>query len=120
MTDEEADEFRKLFLGIYERTLPAGVSFPEALARRSLGSAADLVATAKMTISGDPPKAACEIYRVSEECALCGVVPSPSERQPATLQVRLAQGGGLGLGVWVHPKCLSGCDETDQERGVPW
>jgi hypothetical protein len=34
-----------------------------------------------MTISGDPPKAACEIYRVSEKCALCGVVPPPSERQ---------------------------------------
>jgi hypothetical protein len=119
MTDEEADEYRKLFLGIYERSLPAGVSFPEALARRSLESAADLVATARMTISGDPLTAAFEINRVSQECALCGVVPPPSERQPATLHVHL-QGGGLGLGVWVHPKCLSGCDETDQERAVPW
>lgn len=73
MTDEEADEFRKLFLGIMERAIPDGVSFPEVLARRSLGSASDLVTAARLAISEDPPAAVPEIYRVGEECALCAL-----------------------------------------------
>ncbi|MFY9608001.1 MAG: hypothetical protein WAU45_05220 [Blastocatellia bacterium] len=78
MTDEEANEFPKLFLGIMERTIPDGIVFPESLARRSLGSASDLVTAARITISEDPPATASEIYRVGEECALCGLVPPPS------------------------------------------
>jgi len=120
MTDEEADEFRKLFLGIMQRNLPDGVVFPDSLARRSLGSASDLVTAARMTISEDPPAAASEIYRVCEECALSGEVPPTDMRQPATLQIDLPSGGGLGLGVWVHSECLSHCPASDTQRGVPW
>lgn len=119
MTDEEADEFRKLFLGIMERTIPDGVVFPESLARRGLGSASDLVTAARMTISEDPPAAASEIYRVGEECALCGEVPPTDVRQPATLQIDLPSGGGLGVGVWVHSECLSHCPTSDRQRGIP-
>jgi hypothetical protein len=120
MTDQEADEFRKLFLGIMERNIPAGVFYPESIARRSLGSVSELVTTARMTISEDPPAAASELYRVGEECALCGEVPPADMRQPATLQIDLASGGGFGLGVWVHSECLSHCATSDKQRGIPW
>ena len=120
MPAEEA-EFRKQFLGLMERTIPDGVIFPEILAQRSLGSASDLLTAARMTISEDPPGAAYRIHRVAEECALCGVVPSLSERQPASIHINLTGSrGGLGLGVWVHSQCLSRCQETDQQRGIPW
>lgn len=39
-TDEEPDEFRRLFLGIRERSLPDDATFAETLARRGLGSVA--------------------------------------------------------------------------------
>jgi hypothetical protein len=120
MTDEEADEFRKMFLGIMERTIPEGVVFPAELARCNLGSASDLVTVGRMTISEDPPGAAAGVYRVGEECALCGKVPPTDVRQPATLQIDLASGGGFGLGVWVHSECLLQCPASDRQRLIPW
>lgn len=119
MTEEEASEFRKLFLGIMERTIPDGMDFPKTLAQRSLGSASDLMKDAQVTISEDPLSAASKIYRTAEECALCGLVPAPSERWPATLHLAWST-GGLGVGVWAHSECLFGCPVTDQQRGIPW
>jgi hypothetical protein len=119
-TDEESDEYRRLFLGIQERNLPDDVTFAETLARRSLGSGAALVTTARLTIAEDPAAAAPEIYRVGEECAVCGLVPPTVWRVPATLHIPLPKGGGLGLGVWAHPECLARCEQTGQQRGIPW
>ena len=119
-TDDEADEFHRLFLGIRERNLPASAAFPEVLARRGLGSGAGLVTTARLTIAEDPPAAAAEIDRVGEECAVCVLVSLPSERIPATLQVNLPTGGGIGLGVWTHPECLARCEQTERQRAIPW
>ena len=76
--------------------------------------------SANITISEDPPAAASEIYRVGEECAICGEVPPTDLRQPATLHIDLPSGGGLGLGVWVHSECLSHCPTSDRHRGIPW
>ena len=118
--DDEADEFRKQFHGIRERSLPDDTTFAEALARRGLGSGAELVTTARLTIAEDPSAAAAELIRVGEECAVCGEIPPPMERVAATLQVHLTGGGGLGLGVWVHPACLARCEQTEHQRGIPW
>jgi hypothetical protein len=119
-TDEEADEFRRLFDGIRERSLPDDATFATTLACRGLGSAAELVRTSRLTIAQDPAAAAAELERVGEECAVCGRVPSPSERVAATLHIHLARGGGIGLGVWGHPACLARCEQTVHQRGIPW
>jgi hypothetical protein len=109
-----------LFLGIRERSLPDDAFFAETHARRVLGSAAELMTGSRLTIAEDPPVAAPEINRVGEECAVCGLIPPPSVRVPATLHVNLPSGGGVALGVWVHPECLERCEQTERQRGIPW
>ena len=119
VTDEERDRIRRAFHGITKRHLPVGATFPLRVGRDALGSLGEVVG---LTISEDPLSEAHLFYRVREECAVCGAVPSPAVRRPATLSVSIARDRvvEIGVGVWVHQECLETCEQTDQQRGIPW
>lgn len=119
VTDEERDRIRRAFYGITQRHLPVGAMFPLRVGRDALGSLGEVVG---LMISEDPPAEAHLFYRVREECAVCGEVPSAAARQPATLSVSINRDRvvEIGVGVWVHHECLEKCEQTDQQRGIPW
>ena len=118
MTDIDAERERRhrLYRGIQKRQVPAAMNYPYVVAQEALGS---LGAIESVTICEDPAGVPPD-FRNRQECAVCGEKPSDSERQPATLEVRIERRAEIGVGVWVHPACLELCSPTGEQRGIPW
>ena len=72
------------------------------------------------TISQDPPQFADRPWRESDCCPICGDATTGSERLPATLNLRWADGLMVGCGVWAHGACFDNCPDTGEPTPVPW
>ena len=114
--DEERQRRGELYRGIQKRRIPTSMKYPGVIAEEALGSVGLIKS---VTICEDPVGVPAD-FRNRQECALCGEIPVDSERQAATLEVLLDRGVDIGVGVWVHPKCLESCSPTGDQRGIPW
>jgi hypothetical protein len=115
MPDREA--FWALYRGITLRQLPG----PPRIPLPSPGTWGEPV---RVGIASDPTEADRylpePIPRHSEACPVSGVVTVRGDRLPASLQPEFGNGVSFQVGVWVHAACLERCQDTGQQRGVPW
>ena len=72
------------------------------------------------TVSEDPPRFCSRVGRNSECCPICGEPTSNTERLPASLHPRWANGLSVGFGVWVHRACFESCPDTGEPAPIPW
>jgi hypothetical protein len=110
-TDEEWEALRETFRGIKRRVLPSPAHLP---ADDRLGP------IERAYISEDPPGAAEVLVRTLESCPVCGTAVSLEERVAASVEPEFAANLSVMIGAWAHPACLANCEETADERGVPW
>jgi hypothetical protein len=73
-----------------------------------------------VTISKDPPEFSNKVWRLSEDCPVCGATTAGMERLPANLHPTFANGISYGLGVWVHRSCFEGCPDAGEPAPIPW
>ena len=111
--DEERQEWNAHFIGITARRM---IAAPEIdLGVSDAGNLAD-----GTLISLDPEPLLMRLGPRPKECAVCGVEVEESERLAVSIEPRFANGLGFLKAVWVHSGCFERCEETGEQRGIPW
>jgi hypothetical protein len=72
------------------------------------------------TISEDSREFSSKSWRASEQCVICGITTTETDRLPATLHPTIAHGACFAIGVWVHHSCFQQCAEAGIPTPIPW
>jgi SAM-dependent methyltransferase len=81
-----------------------------------------------VAISDDPPEFSHPVHRDSELCPVCGKSTAGGLRLGGSLAVEYERPTDwpfqcepiICLGVWVHPSCFEGCQDTGRPGPMPW
>jgi len=112
--EQPGDEWNRVWASMQNRDIPnaSSLSLPLDL---NLGKALHA------TISEAPLQYVDYLYLSGEECPLCSVSTTQTDRLPASLNLEFDQiKGKIGMCAWVHRDCFEKLELSEEPAPIPW